>query len=157
MAGSDKVDLARRLFVEEGRTLPQLALDLEVALFVLQKASTEEDWATQREQFKAKVQAIDPYDTLAQHKEMVREHMLRIRFLRAKMDREMDRGERLALKDEIEMLLMLSQSLDLVVSTDRKVSGIKNSAPSVAPGANEEQGVQYIVSKPEAQQQVKQA
>jgi hypothetical protein len=146
MASDDKIELAKRLYVEQGRTIPDIAVSLDVAIFVLNAASAREDWAGLRQSYQAQRKEVDPNDTLSQHETKIRKQFLLIDELLVRLeDKSLQRSERMDIKDQIEAIKWATEALSMMVDLDRKVHGIKNSAPSVSPGADQEQGVKYVV------------
>jgi hypothetical protein len=154
MASDDKVELARRLYVEQGRAIPDIAVSLDAAIFVLQAHCTKDDWASQRQQFLARKKTVDANDVLAQHSEKARKLQLMIDEMVVQLeDKTLSRGERAEIKDRVETLKMVAEMQDIAIDIARKVHGIKSTAPSAQPDAGEEVGIRYIVRRERAVKQ----
>lgn len=151
---ADKIALAERMFVIEGRSLAEIAMSLDIAGFRLQDEAKRGDWNVQRLAEMARQKAVDPNNTLNKHEDMIRKAGLLIEESLIKLkDPDLTIAKAQILRIRIAAGRDLMESLERLIESDRKIHGVKTSAPSVNPDAGEVQGVAYVVKLPSAVQE----
>lgn len=157
MGTPESLDLAKRLFVEDGKKLAEICVDLDISIFVLNKLREEKHWDRLRAEHleREASQDLEGEDTLAKHKRFVRNLFKQIEVIQTKLANPatLDSVTRKELKETMEVLRDQAETISMAVDVDRKVSGVKNSAPSVSDDANKEQGIVFKVFLPPAKEQ----
>lgn len=154
MVPHDKVELARRLYIEQGRTIPDIAMSLDVAIFVLAAAKERDDWDKDRALHQSKQARLDPEDTTSLHNSKIRQQFLILDELIMRMNApDITPSERRQVKDSIEAVKWATEALTMIIDADRKVRGIKPTAPSVRTDDVGEQGIRYLVKRVDTRQQ----
>jgi hypothetical protein len=143
-----KLDLARRLYVFDFKSLSDICITLDISMFKLQEVCDSENWDKQREEATAQRKATQG-DTLAEHKYLSEKHLRWIDVLLIQQSNpDLSDTDRKKLRGMAETAQTMSLALSMAVDTDRKIHGVKNSAPSVSKDREEVQGVAYFVGVP---------
>lgn len=149
-----RLAIARRLYVEEGKKLAELCVDLDINIFTLNKSKEVEQWDKARAEFLEKQAARDPSDTLAGHVEQVRQAFRHLDLLRGKLSNQMITGaERKQLSQDFEDAKNYVEALKMTIELDRMVHGVKNSAPSAEDTKKKVEGVAFKVILPKMKKQ----
>lgn len=147
----EKTELARRLYVEEGRPLPDIGMSLDMSISALRAHAIANKWDEAREVFlAAKRRAVDEDDLGAQHEFALNAIKLEMAEVQAKFkrEREMDGYSSVDARkwrDTIESLQREHQIVVEHIKAQRLVRGIKPNAPSSTPDVDTESGVRFVV------------
>jgi len=146
-----KIDLVRRLYIQQGRSLSDLAISYDIAMFVLKSHCKTEKWDEQREAHQQKAASTDPNNSLSRHESIVNGYMLKLEELWEKnLDPTLSEGELRRLRVVVENANKITESMMSTIEYDRKIHGVKNTAPSVQQDVGEEHGVAYQVKLKES-------
>lgn len=154
MDEKDRLDLARRLYVEQGKKRAEIAVDIDISIFILDKYIKEEGWDAQREAFSKELGALKAAGNSLhlQNKKLQDIYLQRDIYLGQLKDAQTSTEVRL-IKDKLEALHYASEITSKTINDERTVNGVKKSAPSAGIEMDEEQGVAFKVYMPEAKNQ----
>lgn len=144
----EKIELARQLYVEQGKALPDIAVSLDINLGPLRAHAIANNWDDAREAFlAARQRVIDENDLLGQQEYRLRDSNLKLTTLRMEHEiaRHTPQYNARSWRDTVECEQRMHQMLVEQIKAERLINGVKPNAPSVAPDAEEVSGVKYIV------------
>lgn len=154
MDEKERLDLARRLYVEQGKKRAEIAVDLDISIFVLDKYIKEENWDQQRTEFMEGLKALKASgNSLHLHNAKLQAIYAQVDIYMVQLNNAQTSTEVRLIKDKLEALHHAGEILSAAINDERTVNGVKKAAPSVTPEGEEVEGVAFKVYLPGAKNQ----
>lgn len=139
--------LVKKLYVEQGRSLSELAITYDIAMFVLKQAVKQEGWEALRDEFQSKRDVVDPTNSLTLHSPLTSMIMLKAEEYLSQMDSpDVTEADLRRLRLKIAALKDVTEAVSNAIEKDRQVKGVRSNSPSVPSAKDDEQGVRYKVA-----------
>lgn len=154
MDEKERLDLARRLYVEQGKKRAEIAVDLDISIFVLDKYIKEENWDSQRTEFLSGLKTLKASgNSLHLHNVKLQEIYAEIDTYKVQLRNAQTPAEVRLIKDKLEALHYAGELTLNTMEKERVVNGVKKSAPSAGEEVGVDEGIAFKVFLPEVKNQ----